>query len=526
MENQISENDDYYVQDVDFISGVVLNQTPIIMAVAAAMKGFVPPRVQDRFTYCDLGCGDGTTVCALASVNPEARFYGVDFNAHHIDKAKTTAEELGLENIAFVQAGFEELENHELPEMDLVAMNGIYAWLESRPLHGVWEFLKSRLRTGGLFYVEYTTLPGMAAVPPLWKLIQTLVPAKGLSSRERAEKGLAMLQMLAKRGMGYLAANPRAAQAARFYVAGAKNAPERVDHFLHNAMASGFKPRYFQEMAVEMQACGLQYAGRTQLGLNVLDLSIPPGQIPTFRDITDTVTRETLTDYIRNEQCRRDVFIKEAPKDEAGARRFLLETLRLMGRNAPENMQRAIPVMGQHKAGLRGALFDFLFQAFEVEPKAVSQTGCPESSMERLSGALEKLIGSNQFFLCLDRASVKAEPLGDHPRMPASVNRWLLARSAREMRGVNLVSPLTGGVAMNFSVLEVQLLDQALERGFPDCVDAVLERLSGEDKMLATGRGQIKASSIKKQDLEKLLEIIRGRKCTNMLKLGILENAD
>ncbi|SMP81629.1 Predicted methyltransferase regulatory domain-containing protein [Desulfonatronum zhilinae] len=522
-ETTLPNDDGFYVHDVDFRSGVVPNQTPLVIAVAAALGGYAPPDVNESFTYCDLGCGDGTTVCALAAVNPQATFYGVDFNAGHIEKGRKIAQDLNLQNVAFIHSGFEDLQKHDLPVFDLVGMNGIYAWLEQKPLLGVHEFLKTHLRDGGLFYVEYTTLPGMAAVPPLWKLIQTLVPAKGLSSRERAEKGLAMLQTLAKRGMGYLAANQRAAQAARYYITGAKTDPGLVDHFIHNAMASGFKPRYFLEMAEELRPIGLSFAGRTELALNDVELAVPPGQVPTFRDIHDPVMRQVLTDYIRNEQNRRDVFIKNSDPMPEDARHFLLNTLKFLGRSEPEKLPRTIQVIGNHQVGMRGPLFDALIPAFESQPTSVDAVAVPETPTERLHKTTMRLIGSQQFFLCLDRPVASPPTIRIvKPVIQHRINQWLLSQAAEGLYGVTLVSFVTGGATMQFSPVEVCLLNEAALGGFDNCLDMTMKRFASEKRTLPTGHGRIAASKIKREDLEKVLAGLQDRKLHNMLRLGIV----
>ena len=81
----------FYVQDIEFRSQVVPVQTPLSMCISMALAGYVPPAFEKPFTYCDICCGDGKTVNALASLNKESIFYGIDFNPNHIAKAKKTA---------------------------------------------------------------------------------------------------------------------------------------------------------------------------------------------------------------------------------------------------------------------------------------------------------------------------------------------------------------------------------------------------------------------------------------------------
>ena len=523
----------FYVDDVAFASGFIIDQTPLLIATAAAMGGFRPPAVSGAFRYCDLGCGDGTTVCALAALNPGAEFVGIDFNAGHVATGTANAERLGLRNARFIQASFTDLGGHgDLGEFDLISMNGIYAWLEEAPRQGAVAFVRRHLRSGGLFYVEYTALPGMAAVPPLWRLIQTLVPAAGRSSRQRAEDGLAMLEILAKRGMGFLAANPRATQAARHYLGQVKADREAaLDHFIHNAMASGFRPRFFDAMAAEMAEAGLQFAGRTALALNDIELAVPPSQVPTFRELRDPIQRQLLVDYIRNEQNRRDVFIKDAQPDPEGAAAFLTQQLRLLGRSAPEALQPEIPVIGGHGVSLKGPIYDALRPAFEEAPAPAASVALPAGNTPELSlRAVQRLIASDQYFLCLPapEAAIGLEPAtaaGDtagKPQLLAAVNRWLLDMAVSKLEGTQLGSPLTGGTAIALSPLEALLLDAAIEHGWEGCVEALEQHLASEERKLPSARGPIAANKIKRSDLEQLLELLRGRKLTNMQRLGIL----
>lgn len=518
----------FYVDDVAFAGGLVAEQSPLLMAVAAALGGFRPPAISGAFRYCDLGCGDGTTVCALAAVNPEASFVGVDFNPLHVEHGRSTAERLGLNNVRFVQASFTELNQHsDLESFDLIAMNGIYAWLEEEPRQAAMLFVQQHLNEGGLFYVESTALPGMAAVPPLWHLIQTLVPAAGRSSRQRAEEGLTLLDTLAKRGLGFLGANPRAAGAVRHYLGQRKHNPEAaLDHFIHNAMASGFRPRYFDATAAEMAAAGLQFAGRTALSLNLIELAVPPGQVPTLRDITDPVQQQLLIDYIRNEQNRRDVYIKAAAPDPAAAAAFLTKELQLLGRNTPETIQRQIPVIGGHGVPLRGPLYDALLPAFEAQPASSASVVVPDgTSAEQLARATQMLISSDQFALCLPGASAAAATeasLPEQPQLAQPVNRQLLSRAVSKLQTTTLVSPLTGGAGLNLSPLEALLLDAAGNQGWDAAAGSVHERLSQLSTPLPSARGPIPANRIRLEDLEQLLSLLRGRKATNLQRLGLL----
>jgi len=521
------EQGGFYVQDVDFRSGIVPFQAPGLMAVVAAVGGFVPPDPGQPFVYCDLGCGDGTTTNALASVYPDATFIGVDFNAGHIATARQTAEQCGLSNVRFIQTAFSELAEHDLPSLDFVGMNGIYAWLEEPEAAAVRAFLAERLKPGGLFYVEYTSLPGKVSVQPLWGLIQHLVPPRpDQDSRERARQALDLTENLAKRGMAYLSAHRPAANGAQSYIRGRKRDPYRVDHFAHNAMASGFRPRYFTEMHDEMAAVGLAYAGRCELALNDIETSVPPAQVPTFQDYKgDVRTVELLKDYVRNEQQRHDVFVRAGTPDREAADAFLDRELRVSSRVPAGQVQRALPVMGGHRIPLRGPAFEAVILAADgraVSPAEVAEAeGLP---VDRVRRAALRLLAGSQFVLC--RADAQEGPEDTESLaaidIPNPVNRRTLALAAERLTQNQLVSPVTRGPAIPVSALEAVLLQATLQAGgFDGAVAAARDRLAEETRPLPSPNGQKPAKDIPESDLAEVLKAMRGRKLLNMLRLGV-----
>ncbi|NBD31418.1 MAG: methyltransferase domain-containing protein [Cyanobacteria bacterium] len=529
VSNPEADTGGFYVQDVDFRSGVVALQTPALIAITAALGGFNPPPPNGSFAYCDLGCGDGTTLNALASLHPDATFVGVDFNSSHIATAKETAEKCQLKNTRFVEASFNDLPQLDLPTFDFVTANGVYAWLEEEQAQAVRTFLTQNLRTGGLFYVEYTSLPGKISVAPLWQLIQTLVPQHAYAdSRERAEAGLNLVETLAKRGVNYLAAHRPAANGARSYIQGRKRDPYRVDHFAHNAMASGFRPRYFTEMYDEMAAVDMTYAGRVEIALNEIELSVPPAQVPTFQDYKgDTRLTELLKDYIRNEQQRHDVFVHNGTPEPEAAHTYIDQQLRLVSRLPAENTRRWIATLGNHRLPLRGPAYEALIQAADEErgatPAEVAER--QDLPLDRLRTAALRLLASNQFFLCSRKPEIVPENLDAITGidLPNPMNQRTLTLAAERLTQNQLVSPVTGGAAIPVSAIEAVLLLSTLEAGnFDGAISRAQERLADETRSLPSGKGQKPGKNLKEEDLKEVLRALRGRKLFNLLRLGIV----
>ena len=98
-----------YVTDVEYSDGFYPNQAAAHLSIAATIDGVAAPVLEDRFTYCELGCGRGKTSLVLAATHPEAEFHAIDFNPAHVAHAREQARLAGLDNIQFHECSFDEL---------------------------------------------------------------------------------------------------------------------------------------------------------------------------------------------------------------------------------------------------------------------------------------------------------------------------------------------------------------------------------------------------------------------------------
>lgn len=100
----------------------------------------------------DLGSGRGTDALALAEkVSPEGHVYGVDVAAGMVQKARRTAEKMGVRNITFVQCTLEHL---DVPAAvaDWVTSNCTINHASDKA--AVWREIARILKRGGHFVVS------------------------------------------------------------------------------------------------------------------------------------------------------------------------------------------------------------------------------------------------------------------------------------------------------------------------------------------------------------------------------------
>ncbi|MBX6369877.1 MAG: class I SAM-dependent methyltransferase, partial [Rhodospirillales bacterium] len=98
-----------YTADLEYRASYFEEQSPLRLCTTALVTGWEPRSVEGEFSYCELGCGQGTTANLLAATHPRGRFVAVDFNPAHIARARDFASAAGISNIEFVERGFTQL---------------------------------------------------------------------------------------------------------------------------------------------------------------------------------------------------------------------------------------------------------------------------------------------------------------------------------------------------------------------------------------------------------------------------------
>lgn len=113
-------------------------------------------------TCADLGSGRGTDVLRMAEmVGDSGKVYGVDLSDGMIEKAKSTASRMGVENAHFLQSDLESLPLSD-EELDLIISNCTINHVSDK--QSLWNEVFRTLKKGGRFVVSdiYSTdeVPG------------------------------------------------------------------------------------------------------------------------------------------------------------------------------------------------------------------------------------------------------------------------------------------------------------------------------------------------------------------------------
>jgi SAM-dependent methyltransferase len=442
-----------YVTDVPYIRSFARDLCPSRLRLVAALNGFPPPPARN-FDYCELGSAHGDTTAALAAAYPEARFVGVDINPEHTLAARAIAHDARLHNVQFLEEDFEALATKPLPNFDFMTAHGVMSWVAPEKRRALIKLAAAKLKKGGLFYVGYNALPGWAPIEPLRRLIVARAASVGGDSLERAKAGVDFAKLLREAGAAYFTNNGPAREMLTTMERGG------YAYVAHEYMNAHWTPMYFQQMAEEMAAGDLYFAGQLPLHLNYRDLAVPPSLAPLFKDVTDRITFETLKDYALDQYFRCDVFVKGriARSDETTNAYFETTPFGALFKEAAADREVRLP---HYTLSFRGALFDALLPALGERATTLGDlAGRPELEgfgTKAIRDAVVRLTLSGRAAPMLDKTATPPKPSPEDDgalyQVPLAYNRMIVGAPMAKERPLVLASPVAG-TALPISRLE------------------------------------------------------------------------
>lgn len=296
-----------YTSDVAYTLGFYRELAPAFLNYVCVTNGVEGLKDGKRLRYCELGCGRGYGTTLLAAANPDIEFVGIDFNPTHIAEARALASECGIANIRFVETSFADAaasKDPELGEFDIVALHGVYIWVEPRVRRDIVDFIRGKLVPGGISYVSYNTRPGWSVIEPIQHLLKEYGDRNTGDSLARLQNARTALLALAKSSAGYVTQNP--AVKARIEAIGAQD----LNYLAHEFFHEHWTPIYVTDAFRDFAEAKLTYVGSANVTENRLTFSVPQDMMALVSAAPDMPLREQLKDYAINKQFRRDVYVK------------------------------------------------------------------------------------------------------------------------------------------------------------------------------------------------------------------------
>jgi SAM-dependent methyltransferase len=420
-----------YVVDIGYTHGFYRELTPALLRFATLLGEVPAADVEQPFTYYELGCGNGYSTALLAAANPQGRFIGVDFNPTHIHHARRRAQDGGVENVEFLEKSFAELLGLDLPDAEVIALHGVYSWVSAENRRHIVEFIRRRLKPGGIAYVSYNCLPGQAQVAPLQRLLLEHANSGTGPLAERIARSVEFAHRFEQAGANFFRINPFAKQ--RLGGLG-KQDPSYLAHEYYN---DNWAPFYHADVAADMAGAKLVYAASATLLENFNQFMLTPPMAQLVAEAGDRALAETIKDFACNKVFRKDVFTRGAPKAAAqeleallGRTRFALarphSACRLTGATpvGEINLQAQVHMPVLDALARAAMTFDDLVQATQAQGMTRQQVRQAVFGLAALGNVLPALPAAGEDARRVATArfnkAVLSQPIGGNDTMLAS----------------------------------------------------------------------------------------------------------
>lgn len=426
-----------YVADIGYTYGYYTELNPLRVKLAFLNNGLSCP---DFGAACELGFGQGLSanLHAAASVT---QWHGTDFNPAQAGFAQELAGAAGSGARLYDEAFADFTSRSDLPDFDFIGLHGIWSWISDENRKLIVDFIRRKLKVGGVLYISYNTLPGWAAFAPMRHLMMEhaeVIGSEGHGIVTRIDGALDFAEKLMATQPLFSRANPLVGDRL-------KKLKDQNRHYLaHEYFNRDWHPMHFATMAQWLEGAKVQYACSAHYIDHIDAVNLSADQQAFLKDIPDAMFRESARDFMVNQQFRRDYWVKGARRlnpleqaEQLGQQKVMLVahrpdvSLKVTGALGEADMSQAI----------YGPILDYLA---DHKPKTIAQI---ESTLKdkgiqggQLLQAMLVLTGAGHLAAVQDDAVTNKAK-----KHTEKLNAHLLQKARGSSDVAYLVSPVTGG---------------------------------------------------------------------------------
>ncbi len=425
-----------YVADIGYTYGYYAELNPERIKLAFLNAGFAFPKVG---AACELGFGQGVSVNVHAAASV-TRWHGTDFNPAQAGFAQELADAAGSEAQLFDESFEAFCKRPDLPDFDYIGLHGIWSWISDENRALIADFLRRKLKVGGVLYISYNTQPGWAAMAPLRDLLTEhaeLMGVPGTGIVPRIDASLAFAQKVLGTGSKFAQANPQVEKRLEQI----KTQPRA--YLAHEYFNRDWMPMSFSRMQGWLGGAKLSYVCSAHYLDHIDAINLTAEQQKMLAEIPDRDFRETVRDFFVNQQFRRDYWVRGARSVPPFERNELIRMQRVVLVTPASGVKLKVTgVLGEAELtpDIYGPVIDLLA---DHQPR----------SFHELEHALRERVNFPQLMQVVMVLAGQAvlQPVQDEATVAAAragalrLNRKLcsVARASNTMAA--LASPLTGG---------------------------------------------------------------------------------
>jgi len=303
----MSEWSNGYVADIGYTYGYYAELNPLRIKMAFLNAGLAYP---EAGTACELGFGQGMSVNMHASASL-AEWHGTDFNPSQAAGAQHMAAAAGTGAQLYDQAFAEFCARDDLPDFDFIGLHGIWSWVSDENRAVIVDFVRRKLKVGGVLYISYNTMPGWAAMLPLRELLtehNAVMAAPGKQIVPRIDDALAFAERVLETATDYSKANP----VPKLRLADMKSTNR--NYLAHEYFNRDWEPMSFSAMAKWLEPAKLSFACSAVFQDHLDNVLLNPERNKLLAEIEDVNFRQTVRDFLVNQYFRADYWVRGARK--------------------------------------------------------------------------------------------------------------------------------------------------------------------------------------------------------------------
>lgn len=312
-----------YMAEIGYTFGYYQELNPQRIKMAFVQAGLVPPEIGNA---CELGFGQGLTANIHAAAST-IQWQGTDFNPSHAGFAQEVA--LITDNKAhFYDEAFSEFSNRtDLADFDYICLHGIWSWISDENRNIIVDFIRRKLKVGGVLYISYNTMPGWAPMVPFRDLLSEhveLVGSLGKGILPSVDGALEFAEQL-------LAVNPAYARIYPLISDRLKNMKLQNRNYVAHEYFNGYwLPMSFSKMAEWLAPTKTSFACSANFLDYVDGVNLSKEQQELLSNIQDNNFRQTVRDFIVSQQFRRDYWVKGPRRLKGVEQKALLRKFRFL----------------------------------------------------------------------------------------------------------------------------------------------------------------------------------------------------
>jgi hypothetical protein len=473
---------DDYIVDVAYTRGYYAELSPLRAKLALLKAGLAGPHMASA---CELGFGQGVSLAIHAAASSTV-WYGNDLNPEHVTSASALTEASGVSAHLYHDSFVEFARRRDLPDFDFIGLSGVWSWISDESRAAIVDFVRERLKVGGVLYINYITLPGLAPSLPLRELLSRhaeIASSQTPSLLDRVDSSLDFAQRFLKVAPAFFADNPAVAK----HFEGMSTRSRR--YLAHDYFNRHYQPMHFSTVASLLAPVDLHYVGPAELG-NLRSVHLTWAQQDFLGSIEDLDFREFIYDFLVNRYARRDYWVRgPAKRLNEHTRAALLRDVRVTAMaprpELPMKLRAALALNGGPAESIYKPLLEWLSNLEPVSLAAIETSlGSTGATLDQILDAVLLAAGHDQLEL------VQPDDTIGRARPPSARLNAHLLKAARSDDGFkHLASPVTGAGVPLERMQQLFLLAARDGRAEPEAL-ATFARgfLPEEENLLARAR--------------------------------------